>query len=371
MLREQQLLNIVTPFIAEPRHFVFDKKCFQLPWCVTSNCTLDKPSETQEDQEFGEHVTNFILHIETLMKYYAPCGVSIVGESEPPGLHTPTSIGRPAESFVDRSDLSENLSMIHSADWEVFAEYIFSLIIVLASTHAAAPGKLNQQNIMFPQFSNALDSLIRLADGNETMKSDDSVQNKVDYFGDPISRELKEQFNIFDQMCLVLLKQSNEQQACVSGLGSMHVPVDSSRNGYFPPVMHPKISELRWKPWRHTDHTELARQTVTKRDPGLAKGKGGEELNELEEWLFSAGVRSYSDNKAYSKSPASTDSGLSPLTEGHSALPRVPADQRDFLCYPLARYPENHNPLLPLSLQKKLGKSITYVIFRFSESEFV
>ena len=38
-----------------------------------------------------------------------------------------------------------------------------------------------------------------------------------------------------------------------------------------------------------------------------------------------------------------------------SAYAHLPLVQREIICYPVARYPDNQNPLLPLSLQKKLG----------------
>ncbi|XP_067951498.1 E3 ubiquitin-protein ligase XIAP-like [Watersipora subatra] len=39
----------------------------------------------------------------------------------------------------------------------------------------------------------------------------------------------------------------------------------------------------------------------------------------------------------------------------HGIQSAVLPTQREILCYPVARYPDNQNPLLPLSLQKKLG----------------
>ncbi|XP_067951546.1 baculoviral IAP repeat-containing protein 7-like isoform X2 [Watersipora subatra] len=62
--------------------------------------------------------------------------------------------------------------------------------------------------------------------------------------------------------------------------------------------------------------------------------------------------QTHNDHKNY-YAEKGLDGMFNPLRHGIQSA--VLPTQREILCYPVARYPDNQNPLLPLSLQKKLG----------------
>ena len=76
--------------------------------------------------------------------------------------------------------------------------------------------------------------------------------------------------------------------------------------------------------------------------------------------------QSDTDSSSYSKHEKSLDedqslsTNLFELEEGFFNL-HDSTSIRNFTAYPVTRYPNNQNPLLPLALQKKLGKWAVFV----------
>lgn len=100
-----------------------------------------------------------------------------------------------------------------------------------------------------------------------------------------------------------------------------------------------------------------SRDFASDRDPGSGKSFGREAVEICDESDVRTDIYDFSDNLLRESVYDEVSWIFNYRTDT--------AAHTDVCCYPVARYPDNHNPLLPLSLQKKLGKFQTTTHFRW------